>query len=223
MYQKQIQTIAQCDAIYGIKDRHSNFLAVSNSLAQLAGFSSADTMLGLSDADLNCDAGKLFELYQVADKEVIENNKSIRELSFLKYADEWRLLLTTKKPYYRIDTDDVAIEGESIDITNIGLLNTGVLLSDFLHDKIVNKEPFHFIVEPSYSSVNLSRQESLCLFYFVHGYPIKVIAKEMDISPGSVDTYLERIKNKLTCTNRSQLIEKMHEANLMYSLLGLSR
>ena len=54
----------------------------------------------------------------------------------------------------------------------------------------------------------LTNQQSECLYHLVRGRPIREIAKQMDLSPRTVEHYLEAVKSKLNCKTRSELIEK---------------
>lgn len=52
-----------------------------------------------------------------------------------------------------------------------------------------------------------ARQEE-CLFYLVQGMTIKQIARQTNLSPRTVEHYLDALKSKLNCHSRSQLITK---------------
>ncbi len=43
----------------------------------------------------------------------------------------------------------------------------------------------------------LSKREREVLFYIGEGYNLKAIAEQLDVSQGTVSTYLKRIKQKL--------------------------
>jgi DNA-binding CsgD family transcriptional regulator len=54
----------------------------------------------------------------------------------------------------------------------------------------------------------LSDRQLDCLYYLVKGMTIKEIAKEMSLSPRTVEHYLEAIKIKLNSHSRVDLFEK---------------
>lgn len=205
--------------IAAVKDAHLNYLATSKPLSKLLGFKNSSDLLGLGDYDLNCNASQLAETFQSYDKQIIEHDSTLRLLGFNEYVDGWHLLLTTKKPIKLSEDRDVGVGIETIDISNLGLLNMGVLLNDCLSKKILNKQPVNFSIDSNYDLVGLSRQESFCLFYFIHGYSAKKIAREMSLSVSTIETYLNRVKHKLGCKKRSQLVEKIHHVNLASVLL----
>jgi DNA-binding CsgD family transcriptional regulator len=62
----------------------------------------------------------------------------------------------------------------------------------------------HELVDSNLST--LSKKESACLYHLSQGLTLKRIAKQMGISPKTVETYIERAKIKTHCQNKAQLI-----------------
>lgn len=52
----------------------------------------------------------------------------------------------------------------------------------------------------------LTFQQEECLFFLVKGMTIKLIAKQLNLAPKTVEHYLEATKNKLNCHSRFELI-----------------
>lgn len=52
----------------------------------------------------------------------------------------------------------------------------------------------------------LSERESLCVFHLCKGYTMKETAKVMGLSPKTVETYIDRAKQKFKCRNKAELI-----------------
>lgn len=68
----------------------------------------------------------------------------------------------------------------------------------------------HHLVAPSYELTNLlSKREIECVNYLIRGMTAKQIGTIMDLSHRTVEFYLKRIKNKLTCRTKSELIAKV--------------
>src|SRR5207253_1891119 len=53
----------------------------------------------------------------------------------------------------------------------------------------------------------LSKQQEKCLYYLVRGMTMKQIAKILELSPKTVEHYLDAVKIKLNCRTRSELVE----------------
>jgi len=54
-----------------------------------------------------------------------------------------------------------------------------------------------------------TNRESECLCYMLLGNTIKETARALEISPRTVEVYINIVKNKLRCFSRSQIISKI--------------
>lgn len=61
---------------------------------------------------------------------------------------------------------------------------------------------------PVLVSKKLSEQENICLQHLITGKTAKEIAKRLEISPRTIETYIKRAKLKLSCSNSNDLIAK---------------
>lgn len=52
----------------------------------------------------------------------------------------------------------------------------------------------------------LSAREMECIYYLLHGMTAKEIGLQLELSTRTVESYLESIKIKLGCRNKTQLI-----------------
>ncbi|KTD32191.1 lipolytic enzyme / transcription regulator protein [Legionella nautarum] len=101
---------------------------------------------------------------------------------------------------------------------------------DAMLDVIIEKNPdyrFSFILnnkrlrdavirQEYLDMVTFSEREQLCLLLAAQGKKTKVIAKELNISPHTVEQYLKRIRTSLNCDN---LIQAMFES-IQRGLIG---
>ncbi|WP_347571405.1 helix-turn-helix transcriptional regulator [Legionella sp.] len=46
-----------------------------------------------------------------------------------------------------------------------------------------------------------------CLFYLLRGKTNKEVAKQLHLSPRTIEQYVEQLKNKFVCDKKSELIE----------------
>jgi DNA-binding CsgD family transcriptional regulator len=56
------------------------------------------------------------------------------------------------------------------------------------------------------NNLHLSEREQICASLLCQGLTVKLIAKKLGISFRTVETYLERVKEKLDCHNKAELI-----------------
>ena len=56
------------------------------------------------------------------------------------------------------------------------------------------------------SELKFSKQQYKCLYFLSHGMTYKEIAREMDLSPRTVEYYMEAIRKKTNLNTKSQLV-----------------
>ena len=59
------------------------------------------------------------------------------------------------------------------------------------------------------TSSYLTKREMICASYLIRSYTTKQIAKAMNVSPRTVEVYLETIRQKLNSQERSELVRKL--------------
>lgn len=67
----------------------------------------------------------------------------------------------------------------------------------------------------------ISHREMECLYYLAQGFPIKGVAKQLGLSPRSIETYLNHLKRKLNTTDKASLIRQFHE-HFDLKVIGIS-
>lgn len=95
----------------------------------------------------------------------------------------------------------------------------GLLGLSFIQDNIPQILQIKCLSCPQFSDICLScnkrdtihcplpsDKEKECLEYLCQGLTLKMIAKKLNISPKTVETYIERAKVKFGCHNKAQLI-----------------
>lgn len=58
---------------------------------------------------------------------------------------------------------------------------------------------------------NLSVRQTECLFYLSQGRTYKEIAREMNISPRTVEYYIEIIRDKTGCARKYELVSYFNQ------------
>lgn len=53
----------------------------------------------------------------------------------------------------------------------------------------------------------LSMRERECVYFYINGLTAKETAKKLFISPRTVETHLEHVKQKLHCRNKSEIFK----------------
>jgi len=79
--------------------------------------------------------------------------------------------------------------------------------TESLHDYLISLGKASAIQKAS----SLSRRERDCLRLLIHGHSAKDSAMELHLSPRTVESYLENIKNKLNCHSKRELLSTAAE------------
>ena len=97
----------------------------------------------------------------------------------------------------------------------IGILGTSILtennqlqlhntISEYNHH-ICHKENFKL------SNKCVSKREKECLYYLIRGMTAKEIGRALNLSPRTIEFYIENMKKKFSCHNRIDLIAKAYD------------
>ena len=184
--------IAFCDINHRIQ--YANTAA-----ANLMGFSSSQEIRGQSSCKI---------LTTEANQNVFQNREIVLRNNILQIVEEDFMLRMNKAPIRRLTVRCPWYDSQN---KLIGIFNNSITLG---------KQPLaialSFIVKitPLYSSqailpVSLTPRENQISYYIMRGKTAKLIAKALHISPRTVETHIENIKNKFNVHTRAALIERL--------------
>lgn len=66
----------------------------------------------------------------------------------------------------------------------------------------------------------LTHREAGCLYYIYKGHTIRSTARELSLSPRTVEFYLQRVKYKFNCRSRDELMLFLQEHDFMVKVAG---
>lgn len=126
--------------------------------------------------------------------------------------------LSTKFPLRNKSGKIVGLFGISNEIINGDLKSAQGMLADAglpLNDWIGQRN--YFFPKSKKQSVTdlLSKREIECIYYLVRGMTARQIGEELDLSHRTVEFYLERVKAKLKCSTKSELIARAIDEKLI--------
>ncbi len=144
------------------------------------------------------------------DARVIQTNR--RMLFEESMVQETGLTLSTlsiKLPWYNSHNKIVGLFGCSIVLGQSPLAeslhhisNLGILAPNEDISKVIGKET---------NNIYLSKRQIECAKLLLQGMKVKQIAAYLNLSPRTIETYLDNIKIKLNCQNRTELIIKLSD------------
>lgn len=195
------------------KDKEHRFRLLNKSAAIALGFeSSTISFEGVTDFDIPCKLSEFAHQFVEMDNHIMQTKAHSTLLCFGQYSgSQWKMHICTVYPLLDSDNQTFGIAGSSVDITHSSLMKAALLLFD--HDALFNKghnfnNHFNIILKDTYEEFMLSARESECLFHYIRGDTAKEIAIKMKIAPGVVKNHLGRIKLKMGCRAKRQVVEK---------------
>lgn len=197
------------DAIY-LMDTNQKFIYFNKRTLEMSGYRSEDSMLETQYFDMRCPAAIGAKNFTQEDQLVINKNRPIQFLGYYSYyGDEWVLLLGSKTPIYE-KGKLTAVLSHFTPINNPRLLNLPVILpceNETKHNKFI-QQTLNYTVMDRFEDHDLSERESECLFYLLRGYAARSVGELLGISPKTVEFHIAKIKIKMQCKTKSELIEK---------------
>jgi DNA-binding CsgD family transcriptional regulator len=175
-----------------IKDPNSKYIECNTLMSHATGFKAASDMIGLLDYDLDFISRETAESFRKADA----------------------IVQATGEPKIFIDHYPI-YDGRLITgIAHKAPLRsrTKKIIGTICYTLMIDSEGNNIIKSPSIekekNSTNLTDRQISCLTHLIKGKSHKQIAKELHLSPRTVEHYLDAIKLKLNCYTRSELISK---------------
>lgn len=202
-----------------IKDIHSTYCNMSENFSKLLGWKSPKDCIGKTDNDIPCDVNQFAEEFVKTDQKILTNQKQIITVDLQNYCSGWKLLLVEKNVFKDKQGKSIGIYLQALDLSATSLFQ-GYRLLYKLDEKIIGKspKPISYLLSDVDDFFSLTEKQQECLFYLTRGKSIKQIAKRLGISPRTVESHLDTIKNKLQCDSKSELIEKVIDSGFLYSV-----
>lgn len=187
------------------KDRELVYKGGNDQFLNAIGAESIHEILNKTDYDLPWKATA--DQYIDTDLKILAGEKIINQREMRYYeGDCQKITLINKLP----------LKDENGIIVGIVGVHQEMLVLD-------NNERDIFISEIK-DEYNLTRRQKSCLLYLVKGMSYKQIAKTLQLSPKTVEHYLTAIRKKMSCSSRSELIEKaLHLSSIQNNLLNRNR
>lgn len=201
------EVIAQLPGMMTVVDRESKCIAINNDTAQLYGFKDAAAAIGKCAHDMNCSAIDCAVEFIKQDQTILETEKELVLFGVYTYAaDVRKILISKKKPFY-VNNKLYGVVHYNMEIESKTLqrLTASLIESDRNHHRKTTNDRSYTI--NNYTHSKLTSREEDCLSYIVRGKTSVQIANFLCISRRTVETHIDNIKDKFSCTKKSDLIE----------------
>lgn len=198
--------LAQIPGFVFFKNLHLDYIASSDYTARMCGFKDQNEFLGHSDFDLRCRASQSAAAFREEDKAAMTFSQSISCLQINEFADgKTHITYFKKSPLRNINGQIIGVCSVGNEITNP---KVGRAIFNLLPEKSkTERSNRSFDIDGNQLFNRLSIREGELIFYLLRGMSIKKIAAIMSLSPRTVESYLETIKNKFNCQNKNELLD----------------
>lgn len=82
----------------------------------------------------------------------------------------------------------------------------------------ITRDLREYYLGDAYPDVYVTKREAESMFWIVQGLTIPQTARELNLSPRTVEFYVRNLKLKLNCDSKKQLIGAILQTNLMQQL-----
>lgn len=181
-----------------LKDKNGRYVECNAIQAESFGLKDERDAIGQSDKDFFVEKDATLLLKN--DKEIVVYEKPkivIEEVTFLRNCR--KKMLSLKIPFRNVVGKLIGIFGASVEIPN-GDETKAIAATPFLDIMQTG------LVAPN--NMNLTKRESECLYLLAKGLKTKEIARQIKLSPRTVEFYIDNMKKKLNCANRIELMAK---------------
>jgi len=191
------------------QDTHSIFSGCNKAAFKLFGFKSAEQMIGSTPFDFRCKAVESADCYVKQDKQVVTTHSALSLLIIDTYSnEETEAHYVTKKPLI-IDQILLGVIVHGTVITANSLLKFGTKISSIdirYHQENLQRNAY--VLTDRFNRIGISKRESECLFYLLRGKSVPEIAKILQLSKRTIESYINHIKTKMDCNTTTELCEK---------------
>jgi DNA-binding CsgD family transcriptional regulator len=183
------------------------YLAATNYAARLCGFADNNQFSGHNDFELRCAAAESAQEFRDEDTKVIQTAKEISCLQIHQFADgKIHIFLLRKAPVKNTEGIVIGVCSIGNEVAEPGV---GQAIFNLLElGKPAYKNIYNLTFEVNSNEIfnQLSAREAELTFYLIRGFTTKDISAFMDLSPRTVESYLETIKNKFNCNSKNELL-----------------
>ncbi|MGY3572479.1 helix-turn-helix transcriptional regulator [Vibrio sp. SCSIO 43135] len=205
----QLSLFQQLPGYWGCKDLNSVFVYANQAYADLIGVEKPSDCIGRTDFEMPSATRHCAADFQAQDKYVMETRQSIKVLDIHPYPDgSWHAHIFTKSPWLDEHGEIKGTIFYGQELTNTAVLEIGhwicraTGLEGDHSEPMTHNSPKESLIEP------LTAREAEVLFLLLYGKKPKHIARVMNISIKTFESYVVRLRGKFSAHSKEQLIDR---------------
>lgn len=185
------------------KDAELKYLGANKNLIHSMGLKDPQQLIGVNDQQLLIHEPQLSDFFIQQDMTVLAGN-TIEIIHTLDNDKENRTYLLQKSP----------LKDNNGQIAGVILLCSPFPAADLCsylkqidrkyYD--IQKDQTHYVIDENHNPVGLSTRELECLFLQIRGKTAKEIADILGLSKRTIEFYIDNMKSKFGCFNKTELI-----------------
>ena len=196
-------------------DTQGKFILANEQYAHLGGYKNLDSLVDTIYEEMPLEGCELSPHWREHDKIAIATQQTLKMVTYLELngSNDRCLMLGIKNPRYNANNEIIGTCGQYFDITNSHLFSGVALLSEDLVKKVGKNEngAWVYLLEEGFANLEenlkLTERQSEVLFFMLRGKTAAEIGATLYLSKRTVETYINQLKERLDCPNKSALIE----------------
>lgn len=200
--------VPQLPGMIILKGLDSRILAMNDATARLLGVAPGATVEGAYEWEVAPFLAPCAAAFRAQDAETLARG-SLRFIDVVTYVDGTpRAILSQKVCLRDLTGAPCALLFQGIDVSGHMFGRIGALLLQHV-DRVRVGHPAvtSYALESPETQRPLSDREAECLFFLLRGQTARGIAKRLNLSVRTVESYIEQLKNSFGCDSKSALIE----------------
>lgn len=204
-----VDLLRQLPGLIAVCDKNATCIYSNDYTAKLFGYSSESSMIGDSIHEMKCPAVESAADFIKQNDFVCQTGTDLTILDIHQYSYGDPKILITKKTPYRDNGEIAGTIIHCVELHSSVFSKTCATLIKSDEKYYANKDSKErsYTVGVDMHRKKLSERELECVFYLLRCNTMKQIAKLLEISPRTVESYLEQVKIKLNCTSKNEIIE----------------
>ena len=207
----------QSDTFFCTISQNFKINKITNAWAKMCGFKYFEDFIGLSMYEIKAPVSKSTPFFEAQCRKVINTVQPVHAIDIHTFANrELKLMYTTRLPVLNVDGQVSEIHTECVQLDSS--LAVKILPTLLNNPGFKNKVSLSLEVIDAYDELDLTRAESICLFYILRGFSNNEMALILSKSVRTIEHHVSNILNKQFFQKRSELIQYAISSGLIYCI-----